>query len=122
MSNRMVRVNSLVHREISHIIHTEFQVEAVSITITEVNIAPDLRNGRVFYSVLGGPEQIKEARKFFKRFAGRIKFLMGNAIILKYTPDLTYHYDDSFARGTELLQFMEKVDPAVDPTDREGHE
>ncbi len=122
MSNRMVRVNSLVHREISHIIHTEFQVESVGITITEVDIAPDLRAGRVYYSVLGGPEQIKEARKFFKRFAGRIKFLMGNAVILKYTPDLTYHYDDSLARGTALLQYMDEVEVDEDPADPSDHE
>ncbi len=110
MSNRMVRVNSLVMREISQIIHTEYQVEAVTITITEVDIMPDLRSGKVFYSVIGGEDQIAEARKFFKRHKGRIKFILGNNVILKYTPDLTYHYDASMERGANLLDYMDEVE------------
>jgi len=110
MSNRMVRVNSLVMREISHIIHTEFQLESVAITITEVDIEPDLRAGKVYYSVFGDDNQIQEAKKFFKRYSGRIKFLMGNAIVLKYTPHLTYIYDDSLAKGADLLTYMEGVE------------
>jgi len=122
MSNRMVRVNSLIHREISQIIHTEFQAEAVAITITEVNIQPDLRCGRVYYSVLGGDEQIKEARKLFKRFSGRIKYLLGNLIVLKYMPDLTYHYDDSLARGADLISYMTEVEQDELTPPPENHE
>lgn len=106
----MVRVNSLIMREISHIIHTEFQTEAVAITITEVKIMPDLRKGDVYYSVIGGDDAIQNAARFFKRYAGRIKFLMGNQVILKYTPHLSYHYDDSMARGASLIEFMDEVE------------
>ena len=120
MSNRMVRVNSLVMREISHIIHTEFQVEAVAITITGVKIMPDLRKGRVFYSVIGDEAAVKDAGRFFRRYSGRIKFLLGKAITLKYMPDLTYHYDDSMERGANLIQFMDEVDEDHDRAD--GHQ
>ncbi len=119
MSNRMVRVNSLIHREISQIIHTEFQMETVAITITEVKIQSDLRLGKVYYSVLGGEEQIKEAKKFFKRFSGRIKFLLGNAIVLKYIPHISYIYDDSLARGAELVNFMDEFKNEEEPKDNE---
>ena len=119
MSNRMVRVNSLIHREISQIIHTEFQMETVTITITEVKIQSDLRVGKVYYSVLGEEEQIKEAKKFFKRFSGRIKFLLGNAIVLKYIPHITYIYDDSLARGAELVNFMDEFKEEVEPKSNE---
>jgi ribosome-binding factor A len=110
MSNRMVRVNSLVLREISHIIHTEFQVEAMNITITEVDIMADLRQGKVFYSVFGSDEEIRKAKAFFRKKAGRIRFLMGKAIVLKYTPELFYQYDDSLSRGAQLLDAMFQVE------------
>ena len=120
MSNRMVRVNSLIMREISHIIHTEFQTEAVAITITEVKIMPDLRKGEVYYSVIGGEDAIRDAARFFKRYAGRIKFLMGNQVTLKYTPHLSYHYDDSMERGANLIEFMDEVEQEhPEPTDDE---
>jgi len=121
MSNRMVRVNSLILREISHIIHTEFQVEAVTITITEVDIQPDLKTGKVFYSVLGEKEQVSNAKRFFKRYSGRIKFLIGKSIILKYIPDLTYIYDDSLAKGADLVNRMNEVE-LEDIPPSESHE
>jgi len=109
MSSRMVRVNSLVMREISEIIHTDFQVETVGITITEVDIMPDLRTGKVFYSVLGDETAVREARQFFRRFKGRIKYTLGNRVVLKYTPDLSYHYDPSMEKGASLLEYMDEV-------------
>jgi ribosome-binding factor A len=110
MSNRMVRVNSLVLREISHIIHTEFQVEATSITITEVDIMSDLRHGKAYYSVIGNEEDIRKAKSFFRKNSGRIRYLMGKAIVLKYTPEIFYHYDDSLARGAQLIDAMFQVE------------
>ena len=53
MSNRTVRVNELVQREISDILRKHYQSEAVTITISEVRVSPDLRDARVFVSVVG---------------------------------------------------------------------
>ena len=56
MSNRTLRVNELVQREINDILHTHWQSESVAITVTEVRVAPDLRDGRVFVSIIGDDE------------------------------------------------------------------
>ena len=56
MSNRTVRVNELVQREISDILRKRYQSEAVAITISEVRVSPDLRDARVFVSVVGSEE------------------------------------------------------------------
>ena len=53
MSNRIVRINELVQREISDILRQRHQAEAVAITVTEVRVSPDLRDGRVFVAILG---------------------------------------------------------------------
>ena len=44
MSNRTVRVNELVQRELSAILHQHYQSETVAVTITEVRVSPDLRD------------------------------------------------------------------------------
>lgn len=111
----MVRVNSLILREISHIIHTEFQAETVAITITEVKITPDLRKGQVFYSVIGGEDSVKLARKFFRKYSGRIKYSLGKAITLKYMPVLTFNYDDSMEKGASLIDFMNEINQEETP-------
>ena len=45
MSNRTIRVNELIQRELGDILHRRYQSETVAITITEVRVAPDLRDG-----------------------------------------------------------------------------
>ena len=53
MSNRTLRVNELIQRELSAILRQRHQSEAVAVTITEIRVSPDLRDARVFVSVIG---------------------------------------------------------------------
>lgn len=110
MSNRMVRINSLILQEVSLILHTEFKTEAVSITVTSVDIAPDLRSGRIFYSVIGDEGEIRLAERFLKKVSPRIRFLLGSKIDLKYIPFLTYHFDPSFERGSNILSILDEIE------------
>ncbi len=116
MVKRMVRVNELVRREISEILHTRFRGESVGITITEVKVANDLRNARVFYSVLGGEEEAQTARAFLKSQVREIRFLMGKRVVLKYTPFLSFVQDDSIQRGVHLNSLIDELDLEEEPT------
>ncbi|OPZ74217.1 MAG: Ribosome-binding factor A [Verrucomicrobia bacterium ADurb.Bin474] len=118
MANRMVRVNSLVHRELSDILHSEFQLESVGITLTEVDVAPDLRTARVFYSVIGDETKVQEAAKLLRKVKGRLRFLLGNRITLKYMPNFSYHYDSSIQRGSSIIELLDDLD---DQPERNDH-
>lgn len=110
MPQRSVRVNELIKREISHVLHTRFQSESVAITITDVDISPDLRNGRVYYSVIGDEDQIANAGKFLKRNATEIKHYVSKVVTLKYTPKLKFYYDSSIERGTRMMDILDELD------------
>ena len=69
MSARTIRVNALLRREISEVLHRDYRDEAVRITISEVRVSPDLRNADVFYAVLGGTDEIRIAEKLFTKIA-----------------------------------------------------
>ena len=69
MSNRIVRINELVQREISDILRRRHAAEAVAITIAEVRIAPDLRDGRVFVAIVGEPDAVAERFRWLQRKA-----------------------------------------------------
>jgi len=56
MSNRTLRVNELIQRELSAILRQRHQSEAVAVTITEIRVSPDLRDARVFVSVIGSDD------------------------------------------------------------------
>lgn len=111
MSNRSIRVNELVKREISTLLHTAYRSESTGITITEVSIAPDLRAGRVYYSVLGEAEALAHAARFFKRAGTDIQQSVAKTVVLKYTPKLRFLHDPSLERGAHILQILDDIEP-----------
>ncbi|MGB0372933.1 MAG: 30S ribosome-binding factor RbfA [Opitutales bacterium] len=110
MSQRMVRVNELLHREISEQLHTTYRSESVMITITDVDISPDLRTGVVYYSVLGGKEDSKKARNLFRKIAGPLRQAAMKRVLIKYTPFLKFVEDTSMQRGARTVELLEDIE------------
>lgn len=115
MSNRTLRVNALVQREISDILRRRYQCEAVAVTIAEVRIAPDLREGRVFVAILGDEAAAAERLRWLRSKAGEIREELGRHIVLKYLPRFEYVLDRSVARGARILQVMDEIEHARPP-------
>jgi ribosome-binding factor A len=109
MGQRSLRVNVLIQQEISQLIHTRYQGQTVFITISEVSVSPDLRNARVYYSVIGAEAEKKKAEKFFRQNAHDIRFQLGKRIVLKYLPHLRFIYDPSIERGVEIVDLIDQV-------------
>lgn len=109
MSNRTVRVNELIKREISDILHRHHQTEAVTITITEVRVAPDLRDGRVFVSIVGDDAAVEEKLRWLRRQAVFIRQELARRIVLKFLPKLEYALDHSVERGTRIVQILDEI-------------
>jgi ribosome-binding factor A len=72
-----------------------------SITVTEVRVSPDLRHATVFVEPLGGADEA-EVLEALKRHARFIKGEIGRQLRTKYTPDLAFRLDDSFANATRI--------------------
>ncbi len=110
MSNRTLRVNELVQRELSAILRQHYQSESVAMTITEVRISPDLRDGRVFVSVIGTEEFGAQKLAWLRSRAGAIREEIGRRIVLKYLPRFDYVLDHSAARGARILQVLDEIE------------
>jgi ribosome-binding factor A len=115
MSNRTLRVNELVQREISAYLHTRHQGEAVGITITGVVVSPDLHDARVFYSVLGGKAEEEGATRWLKERTGEIRHVVGKNVVLKNVPRLAFVLDGSPERGTRVIQLLNEIEAREDP-------
>ncbi len=110
MSNRTLRVNELVQREISDILRKRYQAEAVALTVTEVRVAPDLRDARVFVSIVGSDDLAEEKLAWLRSKAGEIREEIGRRIVLKYLPKFEYVLDKSAARGARILQVLDEIE------------
>jgi ribosome-binding factor A len=112
MSTRTVRVNELVQREISAILRRNYQSEAVAVTITEVRVAPDLRDARVFVSVLGDKDTAEEKLRWLRRQAPAIRAEVGRRIVLKFLPKFEYILDTSSDRGVRVMRMIDELPKA----------
>jgi len=87
------------------------------VTFTYVDVAPDLRSAKVYYSVLGRKKsdeeiyiEINKKRKAFKKF-------MSPEIQLKNTPDLHFYHDESLVYGDKINKLLHNIDI---PKDKEN--
>lgn len=120
MSNRTIRVNELVQREISAILRKRYQAESVVVTITEVRVSPDLRDARVFVSVLGDDELATEKLRWLRSKAAEIREEVARRIVLKYLPKFEYVLDQSAVRGTRILKMLDEIErPAATEDDEQ---
>ena len=110
MSNRTLRVNELIQRELSAILRQDYQSESVTITITEVRVSPDLRDARVFVSIMGDEEFIEQKMHWLRSRSAAIRREMGTRIVLKFMPRFNYVLDESAIRGSRILNLLDAVE------------
>ena len=124
MSNRTIRVNELVQRELSDILHRFYQSEAVAITITDVKVSPDLHDARVFISVIGDAGTAEQKLRWLRTRAMEIRQELARRIVLKFLPKFEYVLDVSVLRGERTRQLIDELGPmtASDPAVPAGPE
>jgi ribosome-binding factor A len=121
VSNRIVRINELVQREISDILRQRFTAESIAITVSEVRIAPDLRDGRVFVAILGDEAEVAKRFRWLQKKSAEIRGELAGRIVLKFIPHLTYVLDKSSDRAARVLLALDKIEPAGDLPADESH-
>ncbi len=77
-----------------------------ALTVTRVETSPDLRQAIVYVSVRGQPDQVRNIMAALKRHRGEIQNIVGQKIILKYTPRLSFELDTSVERGDHVLSVL----------------
>lgn len=109
MGQRVVRVNELVKREISHVLHTRYQAETVDISILSVDVAPNLRSAKVMFATHGDAGKRQAAERFFARQHGEIRKELGRAVTLKYLPHLHFTYDSGADYGERMNRLLDEL-------------
>ncbi|KAF0095607.1 MAG: ribosome-binding factor A [Puniceicoccaceae bacterium 5H] len=109
MSQRQIRVNELLKREISLVMHTRYRSATTAITILDVDVAPNLRSAKVFYSVIGDESDQRDAAHFFARKHSEIRHYVSRTVTLKYLPHLEFVHDPSQERGAEINALLDEM-------------
>ena len=109
MSNRTLRVNELLQREFSDILRKRYQTESVALTITEIRVAPDLRDARVFISVIGDEQKREEMLRWLKAHTKEFRHELCRRVVLKFMPNFEYMVDQSVEQGTRILRVLDEI-------------
>jgi ribosome-binding factor A len=111
MSSRTIRLNELLQRELSDILRQRYQAESVALTVTEVRVAPDLRDARVFIAVVGTPEVAGQKLRWVRKQARAIREEMSRRIVLKFLPKFEYRLDESTVKSLSVLRLLDALPP-----------
>jgi len=121
MSRRLDRVNELLRREIGNVVQKDYEWHGKLVTISEVEVTQDLKEARVWTSVLGG--DAGPVIEKLNRDHGSIQKKVMKRVVLKSTPVLSFRHDASAVRGVDLVNLLddvEKLPKAADAEDEQG--
>lgn len=110
MSNRLIRINELVQRELSAYLRKRYQTEAACLTISGVDVTQDLKEGKVYVSIIGNEETAVAKMRWLRRIAPELRQVVGKHVVMKWTPDLEYILDDTPVRASRILQLLDELD------------
>ncbi|HEX5465192.1 MAG TPA: 30S ribosome-binding factor RbfA [Candidatus Limnocylindrales bacterium] len=116
MSERSVRVDELLREEISRILTRDVDDPRIGfLTVTRVEVTPDLRNGTVWASVIGQPA---ERRRALRALQGAMPFVRGRlgSLRLRRIPELRVRADETATRGTRVLELLRDLETGTEPS------
>jgi ribosome-binding factor A len=110
MSERTARLDELMREEISSVIQREVDDPRIGfVTITDVEVSPDLRHASVWVSVIGTADEKRQTLRALSRAMPFVRQRLGK-LRLKRIPDLHVKEDDTAARGTRVLQILDDLE------------
>lgn len=111
MSTRTERVEQLLRIEISDILRREIKDPRLGfVTITDVEVTKDLRQAKVFVSVMGDEHAKADSLIVLQRTAGFIRGEFGRRAHLKIIPEITFKMDSAIAHGSRIFEILQQVE------------
>jgi ribosome-binding factor A len=110
MGVRPERVASEMREHISRIISEEIKDPRIGfITVTKVEVTPDLRNAKILFSSFGEKDEKEEALKGLNSASGYIRKLLSERMRFKFVPELLFRLDESAEYAIHLSKIFDKI-------------
>ena len=87
------------------------------VTLTRVQVSPDIQLARVFYTVLGDDKARTNCARALDRAKPFLRRQIGARLRLKRVPDLSFHYDESVAGQDRIEQLLNEINAGPHPAD-----
>ncbi len=115
--SRPDRVADQVRSELAILLAREVRDPGIGfVTMTRVQLTPDLQQARVYYTALGDEKERRSTARALERAVPFLRRQIGSRLRLKRVPALQFVYDESIAGQDRIEQLLNEIRPAEAPT------
>ena len=111
MTERMRRVNEAIRETLAEAIGELKDPRIGFVTLTGVDTSPDLRQARVYVSVLGSERKREKTLEGLQSAHGVLQARIASELRLKKTPTLEFEYDPTIDQGMRMSQLIDELAP-----------
>ena len=110
-SRRLLKAAEAIREVVSMAILTELRDPRVQgVTVTSVEVAPDMREAKVYVSIMGEPNKQSLALKGLARSAGFLQARIADRIDTRYTPRLQFVLDTGVKKSLEVARILAELE------------
>jgi len=108
--SRKEKVQDAIQKVVSSILANELKDPRLGfVTITGVEISPDLRYAKIFYSVLGKEQDHKKSKKALDSALKFIRKLVAERIQLRFAPEIVFNEDKSSEYSSKIQEVLDEI-------------
>ena len=107
---RAERIAELIKQSLGSNILTKIRDPRLCfVTVTHVDITPDMKYAKVYYTVLGEEKTQKSSAVALERARGFLQKELAHEIKMRITPILSFHFDDSIQQNIKIESILKKI-------------
>ena len=107
-TQRAQRVGDQIQRELADLLRLHVKDPRIGmVTVTAVEVSPDLSHAKVFFTHLAGAERATAAVEALQYTAGYLRSELSRRLKLYSVPQLHFAYDDSIESGLRLSKLID---------------
>ena len=108
--SRPARVADQIRSELATLLAREVHDPGIGfITLTRVQVTPDLQQARVYYTALGDDPTRRKSARALELAAPFLRRQIGSRLRLRRTPELTFVFDESVAGQDRIEQILDEI-------------
>jgi ribosome-binding factor A len=108
--SRIERVTEAIRKEVSLIIHDHIKDPRLGfVTITRVEVAPDMSFAKIYFSVLGNDDAYRRTKEALDSALGFIRKMLAERINLRFAPDIIFREDRSSEYSVRIEEILNEI-------------
>jgi len=117
-SYRVNRIRELLLRELSDIVAHLKDPRVRLVTVVDTQVSKDMRYAKMFVSLIGTPEEQREATAALENAMGYIRREIAQRVRLRYVPEIRVIYDNTLERAARITALIDSIS---ENEDRDTH-